>query len=209
VRLTPNALARELVNGQWTQTTSGQVRLEAVDGKPFRVLRSQGAPPEFVGFDPARDAPRSQYTIRWDLTRFGTEIPWFWVIETDRVDCPVIDARIQHASTMPLRVPGRPWVPKDQRVLVGRVRRGEPFEVATRIEYGGNNKPQPDTATVSSWSPSLRAELLDVQPDGRELQYRIRLTPGADLSPGLLYVQLAIRASGFDAPLYVIGTVVE
>ena len=45
------------------------------------------------------------------------------------------------------------------------------------------------------------------EPDGRELQYRIRLTPGAGLPPGLLYVQLAIRASGFDAPLYVIGTV--
>ncbi len=209
VRLTPSALARELVNGQWTQVTSGQVRLEAVDGKPFRVLRSQGAPPVFVDFDPARDPPRSQYTIRWDLARLGNQIPWFWVIETDRDDCPVIDARIQHASTAPLRVPGRPWVPKDQRLLVGRVRRGESFEIATRIEYGGRNQPQPETATVSSWNPSLRAELLDVQPDGRELQYRIRLTPTAGLPPGLLYVQLAIRASGFDSPLYVIGTVVE
>ena len=38
---------------------------------------------------------------------------------------------------------------------------------------------------------------------------RLYLDPptAADLPPGLLYVQLAIRASGFDAPLYVIGTV--
>jgi hypothetical protein len=207
VRVTPSAIARELVNGQWTQTTSGQVRLTAVDGKPFRVLRSQGGPPAFVGFDPARDAPRSEYVVRWDLAPFGTAIPWFWVFETDRDDCPVIDARIQHMSTKPLTVPGRPWQPKDQRLLVGRVRRGEAFEIVTRIEYGGRNLPQTETATISSWNPALRAELLDAPAEGRELAYRIRLTPTADLKPGLLYAQLNIKASGFEVPLFVIGTV--
>ena len=192
---------------RWIQTRSGKVTLTAMDGRPFSIIRAHGLPPDFVGFDPATDTPRAQYTIRWDLDRFQGVIPWFWVIETDRPDCPIIDARVQHSSTMPYRPPGRPWTPKDQRLLVGIVRKGEPFEVTTTIEYPKNYARTPGRAVVASESTQFTAELLEAQVEENHLSYRVRLTVNKTVAPGLLYGTLTIGADGFTAPLYVVGRV--
>ena len=203
----PHLAASDRVNDQWVQTRQGEVTLTALDGRPFSVLRTHGLPPDFVGFDPAVDAPRTQYTIRWDLDRFEGVIPWFWVIETDRPDCPIIDARVQHSSTLPPRPTGRPWVPKDQRLLVGIVRKGEPFEVTTSIEYAKNYPPDSASAVVASESTLFDAELLEAQVDQQHLSYRVRLTVTDTSSPGLLYGTLAIGANGYTATLYVVGRI--
>ncbi len=208
IRLTPPYLtASTRVNDQWVQTIEGEIVVTAQDGRPFSILRAHGAAPEFVGFDPATDQPLSEYTLRWDLRRFEGVIPWFWVIETDRPDCPLIDARIRHSSTLPPKPPGRPWAPKDQRVLVGTVRPGEPFEVVTKIEYGRGYPPDPTTATVVSESTLLQAELIEAQVDGQYLQFRIRVSAADNAPPGLLYGALAVGASGFTGSLHVIGAV--
>jgi len=208
IRLTPPYLnASRRVNDQWVHTTAGEIVLTAQDGRPFSVLRAHGEAPEFVGFDPATDQPRSEYTLRWDLRRFEGVIPWFWVIETDRPDCPLIDARIRHSSTLPAKPPGRPWVPKDQRILVGIVQPGEAFEVVTKIEYNGGYPPDPTTATVVSESTLFQAELIEAQVDGQYLQFRIRVSAADNAGPGLLYGSLAIGASGFTGSLQIIGAV--
>ena len=218
LRLTPPHLnASNRVNDRWVQTRTGEITVSAQDGRPFRILGAHGEPPDYVGFDPATDQPRTQYTLRWDLARFQGVVPWFWVIETNRADCPVIDARIRHSSTMPNQPTGREWVPSDQRVLVGIVRPGEPFEVSTAIEYGSNRDPvtgrvvnfvpDPSSAVVSSESTQVEAELIEAQVDGQHLRYRIRLTVVEHATPGLLYGQLAIGASRFSAPLYIIGRI--
>ena len=205
----PHLTASNRINDQWVQTLQGEVTLTALDGRPYSILRAHGLPPDFVGFDPAVDAPRAQYTIRWDLDRFEGVIPWFWVIETDRPDCPIIDARVRHSSTMPPRPAGRPWVPKDQRLLVGIVRKGEPFEVTTTIEYAKNYPPDAGSAVVASESPLFDAELLEAQVEENHLSYRVRLTITDTAPPGLLYGTLAIGANGFTAPLYVVGRVAQ
>ncbi len=203
----PHLAASDHVNGQWVQTRTGEVTLTALDGRPFSILRTHGLPPDFVGFDPAADAPRAQYTVRWDLDRFEGVIPWFWVIETDRPDCPIIDARVRHSSTLLPRPRGRRWVPKDQRLLVGIVRKGEPFEVTTSIEYPKNYLPDPGRAVVASESTQFAAELLEAQVEGSHLSFRVRLTLNDTTAPGLLYGALAIGADGFTAPVYVVGRV--
>lgn len=208
IRLTPPYVnASRRVNDRWVQTTEGEIVLTARDGQPFTVLRVHGEPPDFVGFDPATDQPRSEYTLRWDMLRFEGVIPWFWVIETDRPDCPLIDARIRHSSTLPAKPPGRPWVPKDQRILVGTVRPGEAFEVVTKIEYNGGYPPDPTTATVVSESTLFQAELIEAQVDGQYLQFRIRVSAADNAPPGLLYGSLAVGASGFTGSLQIIGSV--
>jgi hypothetical protein len=192
---------------RWVQTRSGEITLTALDGRPFSILRTHGLAPDYVGFDPDVDAPRAQYTVRWDLDRFEGVIPWFWVIETDRPDCPIIDARVQHSSTMPSRPQGRQWVPKDQRLLVGIVRKGEPFEVTTSIEYAKNYPPDPGRAVAASESTLFEAELLETQVEDTHLTFRVRLTVTDAASEGLLYGTLVIGANGFTSPLYVIGRV--
>ncbi len=210
IQLDPPYLAaseQDETTKRWIQTRSGEITLTALDGRPFSVLRAHGLSPDFVGFDPAVDTPRAQYTIRWDLDRFEGVIPWFWVIETDRPDCPIIDARIRHSSTLLSRPRGRRWVPKDQRLLVGIVRKGEPFEVTTTIEYPKNYLPDPGRAVVTSESTLFAAELLEAQVEGSHLSYRVRLTVNKSAAPGLLYGTLAIGADGFTAPLYVVGRI--
>jgi hypothetical protein len=212
VRLTPPHLpasSKDQRTGRWVNTMSGHVEVKSLDGEPFRILRAHGAPPEYVGFDPATDPPRNVYTIRWDLSRFGNAIPWYWVIETDRPDAPLVDARIRHVSTRPVRVEQRPWEPKDQRLLVGVVARGQPFEITTKHEYDAGYIPDPTTAAVRSQSSFLRAELLDAQSDEQHLQFRIRVTPTASAPPGLLYGTLEVSAVGFGVPLRIIGRIAE
>lgn len=210
IRVTPPYIrASDRVANEWVHTTSGELRVESTDGKPFRILGSHGEPPEFIGFDPATDPPAGAYTIRWDLDRLNeASLPWFWVIETDRADCPVVDVRVRHESTQPTRPHGRPWVPKDQRILVGEVRDGDPFEVATKIEFVERYTPDPMTAGVTSDSPFLEAQLLEAQQDDQFLQFRIRITP-VEAKPGLLYGILTLNASGYTAQLRIIGRVVE
>ncbi len=204
----PHLAASDRVNDQWVQTRQGEVTLTALDGRPFSILRTHGLPPDFVGFDPGVDAPRAQYTVRWDLDRFDGVIPWFWVIETDRPDCPIIDARVRHSSTtLPPRPKRQPWVSKDQRLLVGIVRKGEPFEVTTSIEYAKNYPPDPDRAVAASESTLFEAELLETQVEDTHLTFRVRLTVTDAASEGLLYGTLVIGANGFTSPLYVVGRV--
>jgi hypothetical protein len=212
VRLIPSHLAassRDRQTNRWVHTMSGNIEVRSLDGKPFRILRAHGAPPQYVGFDPASDDPRSEYTLRWDLSRFGDDIPWFWVVETDRPDAPVIDARIRHASTLPAKVDERPWEPSDQRVLVGLVSPDEPFEITAEIEFDAGHVPDPTTATVSSRSPFLRAQLVDAQRDGQILRFRVRLAVDGTAQPGLLYGAVALGASGYSTPLDIIGRLVE
>ncbi len=188
-------------------TLTGELVAESRDGQPFRVLAVNGHAPEFVDFDPGRDSPRNRYTLRWDLTELDEQgnIPWFWVIETDRADSPLIDVRVRHDATRPDRPKGRPWVPKDQRVVLGVVRPDSPVEVTAKIEYAGNISPQANTAAISQTPDQpFDAELIEAVPHGQFLEYRIRITPRVG-EPGLLYGLLTLHASNFTTPLRVIA----
>ena len=190
----------------WSHTMSGELEVTSTDGKPFRIIAAHGATPDIVGWIPSIDPPRSSYRIRWDLTGFeANAIPWFWVLETDRPDCPMVDVRIRHETTLPHKPRGRPWVPKDQRILVGEIANGVPFEVSTTIEYSHGALPNAERAGVFSQSDQLDA-VADVQIDGQFLHFRILLTPRGAM-PGLFYEQVAVYASGASAQLRLIGRI--
>lgn len=76
----------------------GTVKLKSTDGKPFLVRAVQGQPPMVEAFDPAKDAPRAEYTVAYDLTRFP-KVPPYLVIETDHPGARLIDLRVRHATT--------------------------------------------------------------------------------------------------------------
>lgn len=78
----------------------GVIEVISADGKPFSVTAVQGAPPKFVGFDPASDQPRSSYAVEYDLSGIEcAKMPPYLVVSTDRADAPVIDMRVRHACT--------------------------------------------------------------------------------------------------------------
>jgi hypothetical protein len=203
VRATPSAVDAQ-------QASSGIVEVSTLDGEPFRVLATAGKPPVFVDFDPANDQPRNRYQLRWDLAGYdrGT-MPGWWVIETDRTDAPIIDLRVMHEFTKTQRVPGRPWVPGDLRILVGNLAPGETHEFITKIKWPKGNPPVTTLRSVQSQSPQFTAEFVGAEQDGEELLCTIRIAamPGPR---GLIYGQMTYETpDGFSAPLTIIGRLVE
>ena len=78
----------------------GTYKVQADDRKPVRVLSIDNQPASIDGFDPAKDAPRSEYTINYDFTTTpDASIPRWIIVETDRDDCPLVDLRVRHPAT--------------------------------------------------------------------------------------------------------------
>ncbi len=192
-----------------TQGRTGTVEVTSLDNKPFRILKAHGLAPQFVGFDPAADEPRTRYTLKWDLSQFdGQRVPWFWVIETDHPDAPIVDVRVRHDSTRPVHDQIRPWAPKDQRILIDLVRNGESVEIITKHEYAGNRTPTPQTARVQNLSAILDVVLVGVEQKGQLLEFRVRITP-KNAPLGLLYEHISVGSAGYMVPLRIIGAVIE
>lgn len=77
----------------------GRFVIESVDRKPFKVLSCGGVAPVFLGFDPARDTAKATYVLRYDLESLPRDRwPAFWVVETDRADCPVLGLKVRDES---------------------------------------------------------------------------------------------------------------
>ena len=187
----------------------GTVEVSSLDNKPFRILKAHGLAPQFVNFDPATDEPRTRYTLKWDMSQFdGQRVPWFWVIETDHPEAPIVDVRVRHDSTRLIPPDGRPWQPKDQRVLIDVVRNGESVEIITKHEYAGNRTPMPQTARVQNLSAILDVELVGIEQKGQLLEFRVRVTP-KNAPLGLLYEHINVGSVGYMVPLRIIGRVIE
>ncbi len=191
------------------QRRTGTVEVSSLDNKPFRIVKAHGLAPQFVGFDPATDEPRTRYTLVWDMSQFdGQRVPWFWVIETDHPGAPIVDVRVRHDSTRPVQDRTRSWQPKDQRILIDLVRNGESVEIITKHEYATNRTPMPQTARVQNLSAILDVELIGVKQKERLLEFRLRITP-KNAPLGLLYEHISVGSAGYMVPLRIIGRVIE
>ena len=82
---------------------TGRIVVESIDKVPFKICSVGGKPPNLVGFDAEKDEPRNQYLVDWDFARDfdPNNTPRYWVIETDRADCPLLDVFVRHESTLP------------------------------------------------------------------------------------------------------------
>ena len=133
IRATP-PFAKALSN-----VADGVISLSAIDGKPFTVLSSNGETPRFVNHDPASDPPRAEYELKWSILNMPCEsIPRWWVVETDRPDCPLIPCRVQNECTGSKRDMNRylrHWIFADYLLDAGAVSRGVPFTLVTDLEY--------------------------------------------------------------------------
>lgn len=173
--------------------STGTVSARSADGAPFRILSVDGAVPTFVGFDPAHDAPRAEYTLRWSAPSAPCEaMPLWWVIETDRADCPLVPLRIRHECTGSKADPGRfarEWFFPEPIGIVGRVAPGSSAETVVPIEHynpqarGAVQRPQwKDVVRVQTRDPRATAALVRTQSGTRDqVDVRLSVTPGADL----------------------------
>lgn len=173
--------------------SSGTVVARSADGVPFRIVSVDGAAPQFVGFDPASDQPRAEYTLRWSAPSAPCEsMPLWWVIQTDRADAPLVPLRIRHECTGSKADPGRyarEWFFPEPIGIVGRVAPGSAAETVVPIEHynpqarGAVQRPQwKDVVRVETRDPRAQASLVRAQAGTRDqVDVRFSLTPGAEL----------------------------
>ena len=168
---------------------TGLIEVVATDGKPFTVTGVQGAPPKYAGFDPATDAPRTSYTVEYDLAGIEcAKMPPYLIVATDRADAPVIDMRVRHACTKI-----DPTIPfAEFRVNLGVVKPGSTTHYDFELKQARGW-----TATRASCDdPRIRIEFVAQKPVDSEGHSLVALK--ATVSPdarGLLLVPVTLEAT--------------
>ncbi len=190
------------VNAVKGQPTSGRLVVESLDKQPFTICAVGGKPPNLIGFDAAKDPPRSQYVLSYDMARdFGGEpVPLFWVLETDRADCPLVDIRMRLESTMPKPT----FKMQDYRISFGRIEQGKTADFTVQIAE------QPDDEPILSASldgERGRVELVNVEKDGMMTNLTLRFTP-SETGDGLVWAPLKIHSNRRTQEAFLWGQVV-
>lgn len=200
-------------------STQGKITLSSVDGKPFRILSAGGHPPVIEGFDAAKDAPRAQYELQWRIAdiMIGDALPQWWVVETDRDDCPLVPLRVRHettASRFDMPRLQRFWFPPESVLLAGRVKAGTPVDVTTTIEH--LNPSAQGRVTNPAWSDVKGArvpggegtiEIVSATKRGEDfVDLVLRFTPKQGLV-GAHYIPVELETASGKGPLFVSVTV--
>ena len=185
VRVSPSYL--NVVKGQ---PTKGRTIIESVDKQPFRICAVGGKRPNLVGFDPEKDQPRNQYILDWDFERdfVPGEAKRYWLIETDREDCPLVDVFVRHESTVTL--PRGP-VPTDYRHTFGRKEQGSTVDFVLDVTKVAADEKIVAAASASS---AAKVELIGSSTEGEVTHINLRVVPNADLL-GLAWVPFTVYTS--------------
>ncbi|MFO0961837.1 MAG: prenyltransferase/squalene oxidase repeat-containing protein [Phycisphaerales bacterium] len=172
------------------QNVAGTVFVESVDGKPFRVLSVAGDTPVFADFDPAKDAPRGKYQLRYDFSALPCElVPKYLVIETDRPDARLIDLRVRHECTR--LSPAFNFEQYRENLGVVAPGASKDFEVMIKMANGVR------VDSVASMDPRVTATMLGSRSDADAMVVGVRMT-AAPGSSGVMVVPVRFTGVGPD-----------
>ncbi len=191
--------------------TTGRTHVESVDGRPFRIVSTNGESPIYLdGFDPQTDQPRNAYEVQWNIPQRSIEncqgMRLWWVIETDHPDCPTLPMRVRHECTggrRDLEWRQRTWRFKEYIEQLGALHAGVPVEVDVDIVNEKNVR----IFAVQSRSSGADAELVSTsRKEGDVTTYRVRLTPRRGYE-GMLYAMVLFRSDTGSKDIAFIGRV--
>ncbi len=196
-----------------------EIAVASVDGTPFRITSAGGRAPRFVGHDPAKDPPAASYRLAWRLQDMASgQLPQWWVVDTDRPDCPQVPLRLRHETTgsrFDMERNARFWFVPESIVLAGAAKVGTPVELKVAIEHlnpaaqGRVTAPAwGDVRAVSVPGGEGTAELVSASKRGEDfVDVTFRFTPAAG-RPGPRYVPVMIETPTGRGPAFVAVTVV-
>jgi hypothetical protein len=200
VRPTPPRLDAE-------RALEGIFAIEAADGRPFRVLSSNGAAPQFVGFDPARDEPRASYTLKWSLMKVACEqVRDWWIVETDHPDAPIVELRVMNRCTQLEPKKGRAWRLSPSLIVLEHLSAGEWTEFTVTLEMNRQTEPFATIDRVTTESGPFEVEMMPGDSPG---QLRARIRPDSARAPvdGLLYGTIRFFSGPHSMPIDVVARV--
>jgi hypothetical protein len=185
IRVSPSYL--NVVKGM---PTTGRTVIESIDKQPFTICAVGGKKPNLVGFDPEKDAPRSQYLLDWDFERdFAPgEAKRYWIIETDRADCPLVDIFVRHESTV--LIP-RGIAPTEYRHTFGRQEQGATYDFVLELTKMAAGE---SIVAAASSSSAARVELIETKLEGDVMRVFLRVVPNADVL-GVTWIPFMVYSS--------------
>jgi hypothetical protein len=144
----------------------------------------------------------------------------WWIIETDRADCPILPCRIRHECTGTKADPNykeRKWLFKEPLVNAGRVKPGQTVTLTLETENGepkaGPTRPaqfSPSFKQISSMrslTPDATVKLLKVQPRGEdEALVSFEFTPSAS-AKGMVYAKMRVTSPTGEGDIAVVASV--
>ena len=150
----------------------GEAVVSSVDGKAFRVKSVQGAAPELV---PGQgDEPRATWKVRFDLPGAPCEqVPKYLLVETDRADARLVDARVRHECTR--ITPGIDIAEFRSNAGVIAPGAGATFDI--EIKQLGQNR----VGSVEALDPRFKATLVGQKADGKSVLATVRIEPGPEV----------------------------
>ena len=165
----------------------GVATVSSVDGKPFRVLSVQGKPPVFA--TGAGDAAQASQQIAFDLPGAPCEqVPKYLLIETDRPDARLIDARVRHECAR--ITPGIDIA--EFRSNAGVITPGDSAQFDIEVKKMDQNR----IGSVTCADPRFTATLVGQKADGKSVLATIKLQPNAEVR-GVFIVP--VRLTAIDA----------
>ena len=200
VRAIPPHLSVKAGPNQPEQRT-GTFILESVDKRPFRVLNVLDGPPQFVNFDPEKDAPRQSYQLKYDFTGIPCDqLPLFLIIRTDHPRAQMLDLRVRHdpctkiTPTMPMG---------DYRSNLGVVKAGDTVEVP--LEFKKPRRPRMESVTCAD--PRLTTTMLEQTSDGTQLRVLTLVAIAPDMPEGLFQIPITYSDGTISSDHIVYGWV--
>lgn len=167
------------------QRKAGEIDFESTNGQAFRVLGVNGKALEaadFADFDPAKDEPRTRYTLKYDFTQVqDADLPPWWIVSTDHPKGALVDLRVINPAIIPRLNGQEPWRMAEDRVLLGAIRPGEAkeFSVTLKPNNAANTEGEAaPTIQVDEGDAEVKLVKSEMTPDG--MVCTLSLTPKSE-----------------------------
>ncbi len=178
---------------------TGKIKLESLDGMPFRVTSVDGKEPKVFSIDGEElDASKAAmaFLVEFDYTGIADDdLDRWFMIETDHPEAaPELPLRVLHTSLYQMTAGNaKPsWSFVKDRVILGRMEPGD--EVTKVVELKPVSSPEAVTA-VSINNAGLDAEILETKAEGRNVLVKLRIVATGGAS-GLIKARLSLTADG-------------
>ncbi len=189
------------------QGDSGEVKVTEVNGDAFKILSINSNAPTFKDFNPDADAATSEYTLTWTTKGVDPkDLPYWWVIETDHPDAPVVDLRVLHPAVMPRVDPRRAWQLSEDRALIGYLEPGEVKNVTIELKERRRAQEELPLPEVSTKHDNMKVEVVKLEKNGEGYTLELALSGSAPADGKTLIVEpITIKWRDTEETYWVFG----
>lgn len=198
-------------------------KISALDNTPFNVISAGGKPPVFADQNgkvvPPPSAPESRYWLLADFTNVPPhELMQYWIVETDRPDCPIVPVQVRHEVTgikFDPTATQRGWLWSESLVNAGRIEAGKTYSYV--VEIARYETPGAPSAAREGWgavkgvqslSTLASAALESVDTRGDKVSVKFSFTPNASTAGKCIYVPVEVTTATGAGRCFVTASVV-